>query len=127
MRAINKDFFKKTENTVRIIHTVLCVLHLGCLFFGVMKAFGGNNIPYRVARWLSLLPIFAFPTYLMKMFDFQTVVFGLFALWNIAMYIYKLIKRDIDKKKLMYDIVLWLVTFGELMFLGEYFVNMRYW
>lgn len=127
MSAINKDLMKRTENTVRVIHTVLCVLHLGCLFFGLMKAFGGNNIPYRAARWLCLLPIFVFPMYLMKMLDLQIVVFGLFGIWNIVMYIYKLVKRDIDKKKLTYDIVLWLVTVTELVFLGEYFVNIRYW
>ena len=121
------DGMKKYESTVRIIHTVLCALHLGCLFFGIMKAVGTDNIIYRIFRWLSLVPLYMFPTYLMRVFSLQAVFFTLLAVWSIILYTRKIVKKSVQKNILIYDISLWALTAGELLFLEEYYLSIRYW
>ncbi len=121
------DEMKKYESTVRIIHTVLCALHLGCLFFGIMKAVGTDNIIYRIFRWLSLVPLYMFPTYLMRVFSLQAVFFTLLAVWSIILYTRKIVKKSVQKNILIYDISLWALTAGELLFLEEYYLSIRYW
>ena len=118
---------KRFEKTVRIIHTVLCVLHLGCLFFGLMKATGGWNIPYRIFRWFSLNTIFVFSMFFMRVFYLQYIVLGLIAIADIVIYIHKAVNKVIDKKTLIYDVTLWVITIIELIFLEEYYLNIRYW
>ncbi|MBQ2739959.1 MAG: hypothetical protein IJE22_00170 [Oscillibacter sp.] len=117
---------KRFEKIIRIIHTVLCTLHLGCLFFGLMKATGGGNMPYRIFRWFSLLAIFIVPMFFMRVFYLQYIILGLIAISDIAIYINKALKKSIEKKTLIYDAALWLITIGELLFLEEYYLNILY-
>ncbi len=117
----------RLEKIVRILHTILCALHLGCLFFGLMKATGGGNVPYKIFRWFNLLPFFVLPMFFMRIFYLQYIIFGLIAIFDIIIYIYKITEKSIDKKLLIYDVVLWIITIGELLFLEDYFLNIRYW
>ncbi len=118
---------KRFEKIVRILHTVLCALHLGCLFFGLMKATGGGNIPYRIFRWFNLLAIFVIPMFFMRVFYLQYIILGLIAIADIVIYIHKAIDKSIDKKALIYDVALWVITISELLFLEEYYLNILYW
>ncbi len=118
---------KRFEKIVRILHTVLCALHLGCLFFGLMKATGGGNIPYRIFRWFNLLAIFVIPMFFMRVFYLQYIILGLIAIADIVIYIHKAVDKSIDKKALIYDIALWVITISELLFLEEYYLNILYW
>ena len=91
-----------------------------------MKATGGGNIPYRIFRWFNLLAIFVLPMVFMRMFYLQYIILGLIAISDIVIYIHKAFKKSIDKKTIIYDISLWALTIGELLFLEEYYLNIIY-
>lgn len=114
---------KKLEKIIRIVHTILCFLNLGCLFFALMKLSGGGNVPYRIFRWFNLLFIFVVPMFLMRLAYLQYVLFGIIAVLDVVIYVHKIKNKTVDKKHLLYDILLWIITFGELIFLEEYFLN----
>ena len=114
---------KRLEKAVRILHTVLCALHLGCLFFGLMKATGGGNALYSIFRWFNTIGIFAVPMLFMRLFYLQYIILGLIVIADIAIYIHKAVNKSINKKALTYDVALWLITISELLFLEEYYLN----
>ena len=117
---------KRFKKIIRIIHTVLCALHLGCLFFGLMKASGGGNMAYRIFRWFNFLVIFVIPMFFMRLFYLQYIIWGLIAISDIAIYINKALKKSIEKKTLIYDAALWSITICEMLFLEEYYLNILY-
>ena len=118
---------KSFEKIVRVVHTVLCALHLGCLFFGLMKATGGGNVAYRIFRWFNLLAIFVIPMFFMRVFYLQYIILGLIAISDIIIYVHKDLKKAFNKKTIIYDVVLWIISISELLFLEEYYLNILWW
>lgn len=110
---------KKTERNIRILHIILCLLNIGCLFFGIMVMFRGGNEGYRIFRDLNIG--FCTPMFFMRLFFLQYIVFSVIAVLYAKIYIYKVKNKSLNKKILCLDIVLWTLAIVELFFLEDYF------
>ena len=110
---------RKAEIIARVSHIIMILLNVGCLFFGVMVFFGGNNEGYRIFRELNIS--FCDPMFFMRIFYLQYIIFFIIALLYTKIYIYKVKNRCLNKMIVCFDIMLWILAITELLFLENYF------
>ena len=109
---------KRIDKTNKIIHIVMCVLNLGSIFYALMVCSIGKPL-YGFFRRLSLA--FGMPLLFMRIAYLQYIIFGLLAIFTIIKYIAFAKNKEIAKKNILIDGVLWLITVFELIYLENAF------
>ena len=109
---------KRIDKVIRIIHSVLCVLNLGSIFYALMVCSIGTSL-YAVFRRLSLA--FSIPLLFMRFAYLQYIVFGVLALFTIIKYIVFVKNKEFSKRNILVDIVLWIIAIIELIYLENAF------
>ena len=109
---------KKIEKINRIIHIVMCVLTLGTIFYALMVCSIGTPL-YSFFRGLSL--VFCMPLLFMRFAYLQYIIFGLLAIFTIIKYIVFAKNKEIVKRNIWIDIILWIITIIELVCLENAF------
>lgn len=109
---------KRFDKTNKIIHSVMCVLNLGSIFYALMVCSIGTPL-YAFFRRLSLA--LSMPLLFMRFAYLQYIIFGLLATFTIIKYIVLIKNKEIEKRKIWIDVVLWLITVFELIYLENAF------
>ena len=109
---------KKIDNTNKIIHIIMCVLNLGSIFYALMVCSIGTPL-YGFFSRLSLA--FGMPLLFMRLAYLQYIIFGVLAIFTIIKYIVFAKNKEIAKKNIWIDGVLWLITVFELIYLENAF------
>ena len=113
-----KWYLKNIDKTNKIIHIVMCVLNLGSIFYALMVCSIGTPL-YGFFRRLS--SAFGMPLLFMRLAYLQYIIFGLLAIFTIIKYIAFAKNKEIAKKNILIDGVLWLITVFELIYLENAF------
>lgn len=109
---------KKFEKTNRIVHIIMCVLNLGSIFYALMMCSIGTAL-YSFFRRLSLA--FSWSLIFMRVTYLQYIIFGLMAIFTIIKYIIFIRNKEIAKRNIWIDVVLWAITVFELSYLENAF------
>ena len=105
---------KRIEKANRIIHIIICVLNFGSIFYALMTCSAGTPM-YSFFRRLSLA--FSLPLLFMRFAYLQYIFFGLIAIFTVIKYIISFKNKEIAKRNIGIDIVLWIITVFELIYL----------
>ena len=105
---------KRIETVNRTVHIIMCILNLGSIFYALMTASQGTPL-YGFFRQLSVGSgvLLAF----MRLAYLQYIVFGLIAVIAVIGYIISVKNKEVIKRNICIDAVLWAVTVFELIFL----------
>lgn len=109
---------RRIEKANRITHIIMCVLNLGSIFYALMVNSTGTSL-YSFFKRLSLA--FGMPLLFMRVAYLQYIIFGLIAIFTIIRYIIFIKNREIIKRNIWIDVVLWTITIFELIYLENAF------
>ncbi len=113
-----RAYMKRIEKANWITHIIMCILNLGSIFYALMVSSIGTPL-YSFFRRLSLT--FGWSLLLMRIVYLQYIIFGLIAIFTIIKYIISIKNKEIIKRNIWIDVVLWIITIFELIYLESAF------